>query len=966
MTSLRVHVPALLALLLVLGPGVSIGRAQTDSPLVGSRYDPRLTFKVMSTPRADIYFHNGEEALARRLAVVIDEVAPEVDRRLGGPPSGRLRVILVDQTDVSNGWATVVPYNLIEIAAVPPSGSSVIGNTNDWLRMVFAHEYTHVVHLEKSRGWIGGLRRVFGRVPILYPNLFVPDWQIEGLATFEESAISQQGRVPAGDFRMLLDEASASGRFAPLDRATSAVIDWPGGNSAYLYGAYFHQYLAERFGAEALTRLSVATAGRLPFLGSGAFKTVYGRSLGELWRDFESDTAKRLVNRPRTEERTRLTDHGFTVTAPAFTPDGRLFYSIANPHGFPSLMERLPDGSSRTVASRYHGNRLSIAGGLLVFDQLEFDGQVALFSDLYARPVDGGDTRRLTQGARAADPDVAPDGRTVVYTVQHPGRRVLATMVLPPGGATTAQSRTLVAEDDTEFTSPRWSPDATLIAAERRRLGGPSEIVLVDAATGAVRTLTTSADGRNVSPMWMPGGADVIIASDRGGGPFMLHRVNVQTGAVSRIDAAGAGAQSPVLSPDGTRLVFVAYSADGYDLYSLPVAAFGSESTSNSQLPTSNSPSAPPPAQLPTSNAQPPTVARDAVAIANVAKYTPWPTLAPRFWVPFFDVDGEDVVLGAATGGFDALGRHSYALSAGWTVPRNRIDGAVNYTYARWWPAIFAGASDDTDSWRDGTVRSREITAGVLLPWRKVRWSSSMLAAASASSDDFDCAACDEPVAVKRERQAGRLGLSFSTAKGFGYSISAEEGAAINMISELARGDEGGTATSFAGELRGYLRVFPRHAVLAARVAGASSHGDDRVRRDFSASGSGPQFGGFDIGLDAIGLLRGFDSDDLIDRHAAVVNLDYRFPIARPQRGVGTWPFFLRTVHGAAFVDFGNAWDDEFDRSAVRRSFGAELSFDVVLGGAVPMTVAAGAAWRDDPSRIREGGSVFVRLGRAF
>ena len=71
-------------------------------------------------------------------------------------------------------------------------------------------------------------------------------------------------------------------------------------------------------------------------------------------------------------------------------------------------------------------------------------------------------------------------------------------------------------------------------------------------------------------------------------------------------------------------------------------------------------------------------------------------------------------------------------------------------------------------------------------------------------------------------------------------------------------------------------------------------------------------------------------------------------------------------VHGAAFVDFGNAWDDEFDRSAVRRSFGAELSFDVVLGGAVPMTVAAGAAWRDDPSRIREGGSVFVRLGRAF
>ena len=55
-------------------------------------------------------------------------------------------------------------------------------------------------------------------------------------------------------------------------------------------------------------------------------------------------------------------------------------------------------------------------------------------------------------------------------------------------------------------------------------------------------------------------------------------------------------------------------------------------------------------------------------------------------------------VFGAATGGFDALGRHTYALSAGWTVPRNRIDATIDYAYTRWWPALFAGASDDTDT----------------------------------------------------------------------------------------------------------------------------------------------------------------------------------------------------------------------------------------------------------------------------
>src|SRR5688500_448335 len=356
--------------------GVSAAAAQVDGPLVTSRYRGSLQFRTLTIGNFDIYFHRGEERLAQRLAGIVQEVAPAVDRRLGAP-RGRVRVILVDQTDVSNGWATIVPYNLIEIAAVPPPGASEIGNTDDWLRLVFTHEYTHVVHLEKSRGWLGSLRRVFGRVPAFYSNLFLPSWQIEGLATFEESALTQQGRVKAGDFRMILGHAKAAGRFAPLDRATTAVIDWPGGTSAYLYGAYFHQFLAERWGEESLARLAEETAERLPFFGSRAFKEVYGgRSLGSLWKEFEMSIdpgpfARGAADLPRA----RLTDHGFTTTSPYFSRDGRLFYSIVNPHGFPSLME-LTAAGPRRLTTRYFGRQLSGAGELLVFDQLEVEGHV--------------------------------------------------------------------------------------------------------------------------------------------------------------------------------------------------------------------------------------------------------------------------------------------------------------------------------------------------------------------------------------------------------------------------------------------------------------------------------------------------------------------------------------------------------------------------------------------------------------
>ncbi|MDQ3211458.1 MAG: hypothetical protein M3Q85_02185, partial [Acidobacteriota bacterium] len=356
---------AILAGVLALLAGAAPAAAQVrtvhgvDGPIAVNRYDPRLRFRTISTRRFDIYFHQREEVLAQRLAGFVEEIAAGVDIALGAP-RGRVRVILVDQTDQSNGWATVFPYNLIELAAVPPPSQSIIGNTDDWLRLVFAHEYTHVVHLEKSGGWIGGLRRVFGRVPVLFPNAFLPDWQVEGLATFEESVVTGEGRMPAGDFRLILDRAAAAGRFAPLDRAGGSVIDWPSGNAAYLYGVYFHEYLARRYGAAALSRLAEETSRSLPFLGSRAFRRVFGRPLGMLWNDFENDTSRRLPDDSEGVRATRRTSHGFIVTAPHFSRDGRLFYSVANPHGFPAIMEWQGDGPApRHVVSRYYGDRMS-------------------------------------------------------------------------------------------------------------------------------------------------------------------------------------------------------------------------------------------------------------------------------------------------------------------------------------------------------------------------------------------------------------------------------------------------------------------------------------------------------------------------------------------------------------------------------------------------------------------------------
>jgi len=120
-----------------------------------TRYDWRLRFRTLSTPHFDIYAHQGEQQLARRLATIAEQVRSRF-APVFGVPAGRVQVILVDQTDLSNGSATPFPYDAIEITAVPPAGETLIGNTIDWLELVFTHEYTHILHLDRTRGWIEG------------------------------------------------------------------------------------------------------------------------------------------------------------------------------------------------------------------------------------------------------------------------------------------------------------------------------------------------------------------------------------------------------------------------------------------------------------------------------------------------------------------------------------------------------------------------------------------------------------------------------------------------------------------------------------------------------------------------------------------------------------------------------------------------------------------------------------------
>ncbi len=132
------------------------------------------------------------------------------------------------------------------------------------------------------------------------------------------------------------------------------------------------------------------------------------------------------------------------------------------------------------------GERTSVRGNWIVFDQLATVRSTAFYSDLYAVKTDGGRTRRLTVEARASDPDLSPDGRRIVCILQKVGYRAVAVLDFRPDRRTTPT--VIVDEPDADFTGPRWSPDGRQVVASRRQRGR-YDLVVIDVATRQMRSL---------------------------------------------------------------------------------------------------------------------------------------------------------------------------------------------------------------------------------------------------------------------------------------------------------------------------------------------------------------------------------------------------------------------------------------------------------------------------------------------
>jgi len=900
--------------------------------------------------------------MGRLAAALATEILEHHEARYG-LDVGRVQIVIEDSRDDSNGFATPLPYPLVHVLAVAPDGSDDFGNLEAWLRVVLTHELAHIVHLDQSRGILHAGRKVFGRAPFLYPNALTPTWMIEGLATYEETQGTAFGRGRSTDSRMILRMAALEEDFPREDRPVYGLDRWPDGTAAYVFGEAFLRDLTSRFGEETLPDLARVHSGRVvPYLDDLTAHRVTGKSFHTLWREWAESSrdvfgaeAERIAARGLTRSRP-LTMAGIRQSGPRFSPDGSwIAYTSQTLTRFRAIRLVRPDGTGdRKLVDRNGGGTLSWSpdGTTIVYDEPEIHSFFESRSDLRAVDVGTGRVRRLTRGLRAEYPDVAPDGKTIVFVHQLQDRAELA-FISSNGGGLRDLTRS---EPGTKWSEPSWSPSGDLIVASRWTHGGWLDLVQVDPTTGDQKKLTNDR-ARDLEPTFTPDGTHIVFRSDRDG-VSNLYALRREDGALLRLTNLLGGAFMPSVSPDGKQVVFSNYSTRGYDVH-LTSLDLDSAVVADPFLDTYPEPRADP-----------------APVLSPAKDYNPFPVMLPRFWSPYLAFSTDEAQAGIATAGADPLLRHLYGglVYRGTETRRNSVQAI--YQYDRFWPTFLA-VGQDTKSLADVTSsgqvfreisRTQEMLLQASFPvTRSYRQSESLFLAWRRRRESLESGPIAGPLA---EFGGLELGWTLSNAKRYPYSISPVDGYTLTLAGVREDPAFGSNVSLYklTATLRSYSRLLGEEGVLALRAGAGTTLGQRDFRRSFTVGGF-PNGSLFDIVRSNSSVLRGYPDDAFVGRNYLQSSLEYRFPLGHPQHGLRSFPVFLRHLHGAVFFDAGHAWEgptgspQAFRVHDVKTSAGAALGSDLFLSHTFPLTVTLGIA-----RGFASGGEtqVYFRTGLSF
>ncbi len=876
--------------------------------------DPWLIWKTHETENFYIHFADGYESYASRVASIAEEAHASLIHQLQWSPKEKTHLVISDESDSANGFASPLHFNRSVLYVAPPDDATGLEDYSDWLRTLIVHEYVHVLHLDRNEGAAAAMQNLFGRMFLLFPNLYQPLWMIEGLATYMETD-EVSGRGQSTLYQMMMREEVVNG-IKPVSQVNLPLHSWPMGSTPYLYGVYFFQFLQSEYGDQAAQSLLTNYSDNLiPFMINTNTQAVLGVDVEELWREFDVYLKQRFSQDTVVDpvEGIKLTQYGYFVDSADMASDGSIYYVVQTENTHTQIRQWKGDTSTR-IRDVHPGARLDVNNRKeILLSQLEYCNEYTRYRDLYIAAPDK-TLKRISECGRYRSAAWGRDGNTIYAVQLEKGASQLVKL------DTVSNSSEVIwrGEQNVTLGMLRASPvrDELVVSIFRPTTGWNIEVFDITNARWYPLTLDSHVD---IHPSFSRDGENILFSSDRSG-RYQIYRAERQGKRLQQLTRVRTGAFWPVQSSLDSALYYTGYHGGGRDLYRInnPQVVAGYDVIPDDIEHSTDT----------------------TYADVTATPYRASSSMRPRWWLPFLILTEDENTFGFMTSGNDALGIHQYQLDLGYDVEQQSVQGRFSYAFAN---RLSLGFRRGIDILKD---------------------SQNQFAAAAFEDDLFAVIAFNRPAVEKRlnfyagiiqshlheaRREPGiaplndfddnifGLALTFDNSHRYIQSMSRSDGIDLRLIAESSDViDSDYTGEVYTLDARFMMSPMKAHVIALRLLQG---WGTDRPE-PFRLGGEDNDYNALDV-INPISdplfsnrryALRGYAEGlaELRGRRMQKASLEWRLPGQLVERGWMAPPIGMMQWSASFFTETGSAYFDNADRRYYS-SAGAELEADVNL-----------------------------------
>jgi len=887
-------------------------------------FHPCYQWYSIKTQHFWIHYHDGLQKQALHLAPIAEAVHETLTREIGLEPFFRTDVVLCDTTDMANGFSMPFPYNRIQLFIVLPHVEDAgLSNNDDWLRLVFTHEYTHILTVDMIGGLPEATRYTLGRA--CFPNLLMPLWAIEGYAVEQESKEKPWGRLHATYTMMVLRQEVYANNVKDISLASHFPREWPAGMVPYLYGGLFADYVSRNYQTNDFSALFKENADNvLPFLMEKNFNDVYNTGAIVLWKKWQEElhtavhNAVDSITKRGLSSYERITSTGYHTSMPRYYGNDIVFATVTGKQKPALMLYSTATKQCKKLASVNDPQSISVAGKSIIVSDIEYYQSFNLFRDVFVYDTN---YRQKTKGLRVQYIEALSNGYCAI--VYSKGRYSLVRL-----NASFAINDYCIKDTPVQLAYLRVSPDSSQAVFSIVNKGC-SNIALYDFKTRGVVLLT---DDRytDIHPAFHPDGKRIVFSSDRDG-VFNLYEINLSNKKISRITNVIGGAFFPDISSDGNTIVFSSYEANGYNIALMPYTT-----TLSGEL-----------------SPKPFTVPEEQLTDEHIGNpYNPLHSLIAPWWYPVWYTeelytDKYDNHAGFLTSGNDTLYKHSYMLEIDYALTQQQMEVKADYIYSGFYPDMFVSYKDDSIGFDDTfpwdppsnvhylrRESEQKITSGFAVPFIKFYNYNQLLLYYTYEKTRIDEYYYTAGTQRYREVLAGgHVALIHDGTYVGSYSISPEDGMIVELYGDMYHTSVA-SDISYAKVRSGlyyFLRCFAND-VLAFMLRGGYAHNAPKHLYPYT-------IGRYEKGKrhsvpndeDAYSM-RGFTKDEYYGNRLAVAIVEYRIPLVQKDMGYKLVPLLFRDLWLTPFAEYGNIWVGETDIHDFNYSFGSELHLRITAG----------------------------------